>query len=134
MRTPRALPGLAKATSDSDPHVRMAAVNALGSLGGEEAFEPVLRAWSDRNAEVRLAVVTQLKENESERATGVMVSALRDADAVVRAPRGAALEHRGWHPPEVEGRSLAVHRAGEVVASGGPGRGGDSSARRHPSG
>ncbi len=121
MQSPRALPGLAKATSDSDPHTDGRGRRPREGSAAEASAMELPNARAERPERGSAAGGRQPVESISagERATGVLVSALHDSDAVVRARAARLLEHRAWHPDEVEDEVwLAVARGKLAQAAG----------------
>src|SRR5665213_1074316 len=94
--------GLAKAGSDSDAQVRVAAVTALGGLAHERSMELLMRAFHDPVLEVRQAAISHLKDDGSERVQAALAGALRDSDARVRGRAARLLEQSTWHPTNIE--------------------------------
>jgi HEAT repeat protein len=81
------------ALRDPEPMVRIAAVAALGRVGGADAGAAVLGLRQDPDAGVRRAVIGSVLRLAVEDRAGVLYAfAMEDADASVRAAAAASLE------------------------------------------
>lgn len=91
-------PALANAARDADTAVALAAVNALGRMGGSEAVQSaLLSALRDPRAEVRLTALQALSTSAALYDTEVMAAieavANSDPDSIVRGEAKDALKH-----------------------------------------
>jgi HEAT repeat protein len=69
---------------DADGKVRLAAVDALGSIGDRRAFEHLVRMLGDPDHDVRFASVVALGNLGDERAIGPLCVACNDSNGYVR--------------------------------------------------
>jgi hypothetical protein len=78
-------PILVKATTDSEPQVRLKAVESLAwNLGEDAPFAPLANAAADSDPEVRVEALEALDDIEDPRARAVINGAVRDSDEDVR--------------------------------------------------
>jgi HEAT repeat protein len=96
------LKGLAKAASDTDCRVRVAALTALGGISDPRTTEVHLRAMRDPEPEVRQAAVSHLRDDGGANIHVAVSSALRDSDPGVRWHAARFLEESAWHPQDIE--------------------------------
>ena len=80
-------------TWKSDPSMRRAAADALGSIGSERAVEPLLARLED-NSSVRSAAANALGSIGSERAVEPLLARLEDINSSVRRRRSCAGQYR----------------------------------------
>jgi HEAT repeat protein len=77
---------------DSDKKVRLAAVDALGEIGDQRAYEPLVRMLGDPDHDVRFACVVALGTIGDERSIGPLSEACKDKNGFVRAVAQEMLE------------------------------------------
>ena len=77
---------------DSDKMVRMAAADALGSIGDPRAYEHLVPLLEDPDHDIRFACVSALGNLGDERATGPLKKACRDKNGYVRTFAAEILE------------------------------------------
>jgi HEAT repeat protein len=102
MECPSTLDGLAKAASDSDSRVRVAALAALGDIADARSLELHLRALRDPEAEVRQAAISYVRDDGGENVHVAVSGALRDSDPGVRWQAARFLQRSAWHPKDIE--------------------------------
>jgi HEAT repeat protein len=82
----RTEPILLKAFTDSDPQVRITAIDELTwNLGSDTPYTPLAAAAADSNAEVRAEALQALDDLEDPRKIAIFKAALHDPDEDVRA-------------------------------------------------
>jgi len=69
---------------DDDKLVRLAAVDALGSIGDRRAFEHLVRMLGDPDHDVRFACVVALGNLDDKRAIDPLCAACKDPNGYVR--------------------------------------------------
>jgi HEAT repeat protein len=69
---------------DTDRKVRLAAVDALGSIGDRRVFEHLVRMLGDPDHDVRFATVVALGNLNDERAIEPLCAACKDPNGYVR--------------------------------------------------
>ncbi len=78
------VPTLIQLASDGDPHVRAAAVSALGTVADTETAVDRLRVvLADEDASVRLAAVRALQGHEGQDVSKLLLASLHDPDELV---------------------------------------------------
>jgi HEAT repeat protein len=77
---------------DHDKMVRMAAADALGSIGDPRAYEHLVPLLEDPDHDIRFACVNALGNLGDERATGPLKKACRDKNGYVRTIAAEILE------------------------------------------
>jgi HEAT repeat protein len=83
--TDRTEPILLKAFSDSDPQVRITAIDELSwNLGSDTPYAPLAAAAADSNAEVRAEALQALDDLDDPRKEAIFKAALHDPDEDVR--------------------------------------------------
>lgn len=80
--------------ADQDPNLRMEAVMALGSIGGDGAVMLIEKAFADRSSKVAFAAARALVQIGGERATATLERFLTGQDARLRQCAVAALDHK----------------------------------------
>lgn len=101
----QAIKFLLTAVSDTDAGVRLAAVQALGTLQSAEAPETLAAGLADENLEIRKATVTALTQIGAPHAVPVLILALEDPNSEIRRQSAAALEKFKWRPETAEQRA-----------------------------
>lgn len=86
-----ALDPLVVTLEDADPKVRLAAVNALGKIGGDRVVDALIDALRDADAKVRSAAAFWLQYLRAPRSVEPLCAALTDLDAGVRQAVALAL-------------------------------------------
>jgi HEAT repeat protein/GGDEF domain-containing protein len=79
LKDPMAVPLLIDRLFDPDPHLRTRAVEALGEIGRNEAYEPIKKLASDRNRFVRQKVMESLGKLANNDSLAILGKALHDS-------------------------------------------------------
>jgi len=82
VRSPAAIISLVRAMGDEDPNVGFSAVEALGKIGGDEAFNELEEAFND-NPNVRSTVAETLGKIGNPEGVRVIQKGLHDEDPIV---------------------------------------------------
>lgn len=105
---------------DHSPHVRCAAVRALGKSQRPDALKSLLGALSDRAPEVREAAALVLGRCGKPNVVGPLAGCLKDPDPSVRRAAAGGLRAMGWRPstPEESARlDIALGNTPEVLST-----------------
>ncbi len=107
LRLRRQLPLVRRELGDGNASVRLASVDALGMLGGREAFIELLDAATDaRFAGMQLAVSRALNSADEEPEVQVLVRGLSTRDEILAERLLEALAAAAHHQPEPCGKAL----------------------------
>ena len=117
-----AIAPLAEVLQKGERNVRLRALEALGTIGGQRAARLLSTAMHDNDVAIRRAATCALGVDGDSGSLGVLVTALGDTDFDVRQAAAAAPANRGWKATNlIEQVRFAVARsdwstAGELGA------------------
>ncbi|MGD0152711.1 MAG: HEAT repeat domain-containing protein [Thermacetogeniaceae bacterium] len=112
--------GLIRAIGDTERYIRLAAIEALGTIGDARAVEPLIAALKDNSWGVRQYAATALGAIGDTRAVKPLTTAFRDSKKIVRKAAAEALAKIGLSvDPEAQAWYLvALEEWSRVIALG----------------
>jgi len=87
--------GLIRAAADPERGIRLAAIDALGSIGGSRAVEPLIAALKDGSWGIRQRAAKALGKTGDTRAAAPLAAAMRDGKSAVYRAAAEALARIG---------------------------------------
>jgi HEAT repeat protein len=113
----RDVQGLIKALAYRDSAIRIAAADALATIGDALAVEPLVALLADEDSAVRRASVRALAARGGVRVVEPLVSALEDPDNDVRNAAAAAVYRRLMTDPDQDARRATANALARIRAA-----------------